>query len=271
MKKIAILGPKNTYSEVAAKAYQQHLNIACELVYQKRIGDVFQAISKDTIGIIPIENTLEGYVQQHLDYMLDYPNLWISSELRLHVSFSCISHCTLNEIETLYVQYATKNQCSRFLSSMDDKPLVITDSNTQSYESYLNDPKSATIIPNHIYHPGMAPFEIEDVTDETQNETRFFVIQSDKTIHEGFENYKMAMVFTPTIDRPGLLLSIIEAFSSAGINLISIMSRPTKREIGTYHFFIELECLESQIAFIENILARLSNTMKIRLLGVFHS
>jgi prephenate dehydratase len=269
MKKIAILGPKNTYSDVAAKVYQNHQKTSYEIIYKKQVSDVIQAISDDTIGIIPIENTLEGYVQQHLDYMLENPNIWISSELRLQVSFACISHRPIKDVKTVYVQYAAKNQCLRFMATLDEQDVVITDSNTQSYERYLLDSNSAVIIPNHIYTPGMAPIEIENVTDELQNETRFFVIGNQNTIHKAHENYKMAMVFTPTIDRPGLLLSIIEAFANAQINLISIMSRPTKKAIGTYHFFIELECKRTQIEHIETILEGLSKHMNIRLLGVF--
>ena len=270
MKKIAILGPKNTYSEVAANHYQSLNNTQYELVYQKRVSDVFQAVSEETIGLIPIENTLEGYVQQHLDYMLEYPHVWIASELRLHVSFAFIGQCPLEEIETVYVQYATKNQCLKFMSSIEDKAVVITDSNSQSYERYLNDPKSGVIIPKHIYQIGMAPFEINNVTDEQQNETRFFVIHHRQTRITQHIDVKMAIVFTPTVDRPGLLLSIVEAFAKAEINLISIMSRPTKKVIGTYHFFIELECKSPQITHVENILNTLSKHMHIRLLGIFN-
>lgn len=269
MKKIAILGPKNTYSDVAAKVYQNQQAIPYEIIYKKQISDVIQAISDDTIGIIPIENTLEGYVQQHLDHLLSHAKAWISSELRLQVSFACISHRPIKDVKTIYVQYATKNQCLKFMANLDEQDVVITESNTQSYERYLLDPNSAVIIPNHIYTPGMAPFEVENVTDELQNETRFFVIENQKNVYTNHEDYKMAMVFTPTIDRPGLLLSIIEAFANAQINLISIMSRPTKKAMGTYHFFIELECKNTQIEHIETILERLSEHMNIRLLGIF--
>lgn len=269
MKKIAILGPKNTYSDVAAKVYQNQQEIPYEIIYKKQISDVIQVISEDTIGIIPIENTLEGYVQQHLDYVLMHAKAWISSELRLQVSFACISHRPIEDVKTVYVQYATKNQCLKFMATLDEQDVVITESNTQSYERYLQDSNSAVIIPNHIYTRGMAPFEIENVTDELQNETRFFVIENQKHVYKNHEDYKMAMVFTPTIDRPGLLLSIIEAFANAQINLISIMSRPTKKAMGTYHFFIELECKNSQIEHIETILDKLSKHMSIRLLGVF--
>lgn len=269
MKKIAILGPKNTYSEVAAKAYLKIQDEDYDLIYQKSVVGVFQAIEAGTIGIIPIENTLEGYVQQHLDYILDYPSFSIVAELKLNVSFTYISHCQLEDVKTIYVQYATKNQCSKFISTIDTKNIVITDSNSQSYERYLEDSHSAVIIPNHIYQKGMATVEIEDVTDELHNETRFFVIDSQQNLIMDKQDYKMAMVFTPTVDRPGLLLSIVEAFAKASINLISIMSRPTKKAIGTYHFFIELECKLSQIDFIESILDQLSRHMNVRLLGVF--
>ncbi len=269
MKKIAILGPKNTYSEVAAKVYQTHTNESYELSYQKRIADVFESINSDTLGIIPIENTLEGYVQQHLDYLLEYPHCTITKELRLDVSFTCISHVSIETVQTLYVQYATKNQCQKFIDGYNHLNLVVTDSNTQSYEAYLKDENSAVIIPNHIYQQHMAPYEYKDVTDETHNQTRFWIVEAAHNFQSDYEDYKMAMVFTPKVDRPGLLLSIIESFAKASINLISIMSRPTKKAMGTYHFFIELECKVSQVSQIQTILMDLSIHMDVRLLGIF--
>lgn len=204
-----------------------------------------------------------------MDYILDYPSFSIVAELKLNVSFACISHLELEDIDTLYVQYATKNQCSKFIALLDDKNIVITDSNTQSYESYLKDDFSAVIIPNHLYQQGMAKVEIDDVTDERHNETRFFVIEHNDNIIKYKQDYKMAIVFTPKIDKPGLLLSIIESFAKASINLISIMSRPTKKAIGTYHFFIELECKETRITEVQTILKGLSSDIQVRLLGVF--
>lgn len=269
MKKIAILGPKNTYSEVAAKAYLKNQFESYDIIYQKSVVGVFQAIKEGTIGIVPIENTLEGYVQQHLDYILDYPTFSIVAELKLNVSFACISHCKLEAVKKIYVQYATKNQCSKFIALLEDKQIVISDSNTQSYQLYLEDDSSAVIIPKHLYQKGMANIEIEDVTDELHNETRFFVIEHNNNIIKHKQDYKMAIVFTPKMDKPGLLLSIIESFAKASINLISIMSRPTKKAIGTYHFFIELECIETRITEIQNILSGLSSDIQVRLLGVF--
>ncbi len=269
MKKIAMLGPKNTYSEVAAKVYQIHTKTTYTFSYQKRIADVFEAMNTDTIGIIPIENTLEGYVQQHLDYLLEYPTYTITQELRLDVAFTCISHVPLASIETLYVQYATKNQCQKFIAKLDGVNLVVTDSNSQSYEAYLKDYSSAVIIPNHIYEKGMALYDYVNITDESHNQTRFWIIESKERLDATYEDYKMAMVFTPKVDRPGLLLSIVEAFAKAEINLISIMSRPTKKAMGTYHFFIELECKLSQVSQIKTILKTLSTAMDVRLLGIF--
>ena len=45
----------------------------------------------------------------------------------------------------------------------------------------------------------------------------------------------------PEHDRPGLLFDILRSINDNMINMVSIMSRPTKTDLGTYNFFIEME------------------------------
>ena len=78
------------------------------------------------------------------------------------------------------------------------------------------------------------------VTDEKQNQTRFLVLSKKEVVLEKYlpkPDFKVSLVITPFSDRPGLLFDILKAFSNRQVNLISIMSRPTKKLIGTYHFF----------------------------------
>jgi prephenate dehydratase len=53
--------------------------------------------------------------------------------------------------------------------------------------------------------------------------------------------YKTSLALFMREDRPGTLLMILEEFAYAGLNLTKIQSRPTKRALGDYMFWIDID------------------------------
>jgi prephenate dehydratase len=76
------------------------------------------------------------------------------------------------------------------------------------------------------------------IQDNSNNHTRFVVISKKKCKQEQ-EQTKTMLLISPTEDYSGVLSSILNVFSALSINLSWIESRPTKKQLGTYHFFIE--------------------------------
>lgn len=271
MNKIAVLGPKHTYSDEACSLYEQKIVQYFEHVYAKNIREVMKLIKEVGIGILPIENTLEGYIGQHIDLLLEF-GFHVDSEIRLDISFSMVSHLELKDVKVIYVQYAAKNQCLKFLNKYDDIDIIVTDSNVVSYDLYLKDKMSAAIVPNHLVKN--EKLVIMNVTDEAVNHTRFFIVKSNESktkLYGDKKDIKASIIITPKVDRPGLLFDILNVFAKENINLISIMSRPTKKEIGTYHFFIELEGKVEQIELIKHIFEQLKPVYDIKVIGVYQS
>lgn len=266
MNKIAILGPKNTYSDVCFQEYihkTQHEPTPFYLQSMKQVIDQGESLG---YAILPIENTLEGYVQSHMD-LLFCSNLHIDSEIKLEIQFDYIYKPNPKRI---YVQYVTKNQCLNFLENHLDKTIVLTESNVESYEKYLNDPEGAAIVPRHLVEP--IDLVIKGVSDEADNHTRFLILNNQPLGLKLYKNdvpYKVSIVITPKEDRPGLLHEILEGFGDAKINLISIMSRPTKKKMGTYHFFLEFMADVSTQRIVETVLNELKHTFDIRVLGMY--
>jgi prephenate dehydratase len=271
MKKIAVLGPKHTYSDEACALFEYKTNQKLEHIYGSNIREVMKLIEEVGIGILPIENTLEGYIGQHIDLLLEF-GYSIDSEVKLDISFSLVSHKDIRDIKKIYVQYATRNQCLKFLNKFKDMDIIVTDSNVTSFEMYQKDEDSAAIIPNHLVDK--EKFVVIDVADKKVNHTRFLII---KKKHELFKLYdhkkdiKATLVITPKDDRPGLLYDILKVFSDRNINLIAIMSRPTKKEIGTYNFIIELEGKSEEYIFIQKVFEELKNLYDIKVIGLYQS
>ena len=271
MKNIAILGPENTFSDEACKIYEHLTGSVFQHQYYKTITESMMAVNETTWGILPIENTLEGFVQQHMDLLIEF-DLVIDSEIDLPISFSLISHVPIDQLSKIYVQYSAKNQCQIFLRNHPNVMTSICESNTESYHHYLEDSNSSAIIPRHLYDAAVVTYGIKDVTDEESNTTRFLIVKK----ASGFINHlnyekkiKVTIAILPEFDRPGLLFDILKVFALHQINLLSIMSRPTKKQIGKYRFFIDLEADKASLNLIHSVLERLNESYQIKLLGIY--
>ena len=95
------------------------------------------------------------------------------------------------------------------------------------------------------------------------NQTRFIVLSKKETIYDLKENYKTSIIIMNSIDnKPGMLSEVLNEFSIRNINLLSIMSRPTKASLGKYFFFIDIEgnyAVDDNIIQVKNIFKVISD------------
>lgn len=251
MIKIATLGPKNTFSELAAIEYQQKIrnnkntfnSRDSQICLFPSIKKVFKAVNTDfDLGIVPIENMLDGYVQSVLDLLL-HSNLQIINELVLPIQFAFVANChELSSVEKIYAQFVTQGQCSDFIEQFNNVSIVTTDSNGTSYRLVKNGTKKdGAIISIHSLQNGNFPLNLKNIEDFHNNQTRFIVIGKQNAEYLPDKIYKTSIVVINGEDRPGVLYNILQVFADEKINMVSIMSRPTKEILGKYHFFIDIE------------------------------
>ncbi len=271
--KIAVLGPEGTFSESALIKYEDIVGYSYEKVFYPSIAATFIAIGQECeIGIVPVENTLDGYVQRSLDMLLEH-DLYIVDEVIFPIKFSLISNVkTKSEIKKVFVQFKAYGQCLKFLNSLIDVEVVTTQSNTESYELFLKEQEHCcSIIPNHMLIDNNC-FFIEDVTDSTNNFTRFFIVKKEENNAIcTSKNLKVSLFILSNEDKPGLLYSILEKFYKNKINLCSIISRPTKKNLGTYNFYIELSGTIAEKEIINNTLKELKEEYSLKLLGIYNA
>ena len=81
-----------------------------------------------------------------------------------------------------------------------------------------------------------------DIEDHFGNQTLFALIgrQGHPAVFRG-ERYKTSLALFLQVDRAGTLNMILSEFAYAGINLTMLQSRPTKKQLGEYMFFVELD------------------------------
>ncbi|MDE6024813.1 MAG: ACT domain-containing protein [Lachnospiraceae bacterium] len=290
--KIAVLGPKGTFSDMAYMEYRQLVlerfrdkgdKLCIEAEYYPTIDEVFNAVCDDAgngvcdMGIVPIENTLDGYVQRTLDLLLE-KQVGILDEHTVPVQFALVANgASTEEISTLYVQFKANGQCRKFINSLNNVNIVSTESNMESYYKLKDIQGNAAIVPSHVAswekNSDSNRLVQEGITDAENNYTRFVVFKKeDKVSFNGYvtkNKVRIPVYIMPKSDRPGLLFEILKEFYDKDINLISIMSRPTKQELGTYNFYIEIDGYASTISTIKEALANIKVYNDIKVLGIY--
>jgi len=271
MKKIAVLGPEGTYSDIAAKKYLEGITEKYEIEYYPTIIRTAKAVKNDTIAIIPFENTLDGFVMESMDSIIQ-SNLRVISQVKLDIDFAFVTNARdVKDVKNCYVQFKAKGQCLEFLNSYDFT-ITQTQSNMESY-SIVRESKDETIaaiIPMHSVIEGEFNTVIPHVADSQSNETRFFIVTKNKNLDIPSGNLCGSIVVTQKLDRPGMLFDVLKEFHNLDINLISIMSRPMKTEMGKYRFYIECSLNNEKLFNLTKLTNNfISNDFDVQILGIY--
>lgn len=272
MKKIAVLGPRGTFSDSACTEYTKESGEDLERIYFPTIDEAFHAVGKGCdMGIIPIENTLDGYVQRTID-LLSEEKVYIKKEITIPVQFSLLANCGKKEdIKRVFVQFKANGQCRRFLDTLTGVEIITTSSNMESFYS-LGEGKGCdgAVVPAHIAKEAKNPLVIENITDAESNYTRFVVVEAGEELCvEKNKPFKAPIYISPETDRPGMLFEILEGFNKNNINLVSIISRPTKKEMGTYNFFMEINCGYDKKDDVLSIIEALRKNYGVKIMGMY--
>ena len=249
MRTIATLGPAGTFSDIAAREFLSSSPVPYELIYFASIKLALGTVGRQCqTAILPIENFSEGFISVVLDALADSA-LRIVHEVRLPIRFSFVGNVpAIGDITKVFSQFVARGQCSEFLDGMDSIEQVSTQSNIESLELFMRDANGAgAIVPAHAVQEGGFPIVIRNVNDYPDNETRFVAIElaggeaptRDAAAHAQ-EAYKTSLIIQGDKDYPGFLGDILSAFSSRGINVISLVSRPSRAKFGQYDFFIDV-------------------------------
>jgi prephenate dehydratase len=266
---IGFLGPSGSYAEEAAS------KINGKLIAFDSIMEVIDAVDQEIIdmGVVPIENSIEGPVGVTLDLLANDYNLKIKKEIILPISHNLLlnDESNIEDIKLIYSHAQALSQCRKFIEKMGAKPVATP--STSSAAEMIKGKKNAAAIGTgkaaEIYGLKIAAGNIQDFEN---NLTRFVVINKEDHVPTGHD--KTSIVFSLIEDRPGGLYDVLGEFAKRNINLTKIESRPSKKKLGTYIFFIDFEG-HREDSEVRNILNTIKiNTIKtkisyIKLLGSY--
>jgi len=243
--RIAFLGPEGTFSEQALLTQPDFA--AMDLVPCDSISDVLHAVSSDEVevGLVPIENAIEGSVNVTLDALIFDHELRMQREVVIPIVMCLLvpPGVGMADIERVVSIPVATAQCRGFLSEhLPGVEQVPTNSTALAARIVADqaDGRSAAIGTSLAGKVNGLEVLAEDVEDHQGNETRFVAVTRGGIPAPTGHDKTTIVVFQRT-DRPGSLLSILQEFAARAINLTRLESRPTKRGLGDYCFIIDLE------------------------------
>jgi prephenate dehydratase len=242
---IAYLGPAGTYAEAAALAYLRTLTddagSQTQLSPCPSIAQTLHSVARGQthLAVVPVENSIEGTVAITLDTLWQLDTLQIQQALVLPIRHTLLSRASLLEtIQTVYSHPQALAQCQGWLEKfLPSARLVPTNSTTEPLKHLDTDHTAAVITSQRAAQLYNLPILASGINDYPDNCTRFWVLGKQASI--GGSHTSIA--FSLPANRPGALLEPLQILASRGINMSRIESRPTKRSLGEYLFFIDIE------------------------------
>jgi len=237
--KVAFQGEIGAYSEIAV---YKHFTSDVQTIPCKSFSDVFKSVEAGNVdyGVVPIENSIEGSVNQVYDLFLEY-DLKVCGEIILKIEHCLLANrnADLNSIKVVYSHPQALAQCSNFLERLGYEIIPTYDTAGGAKivkERGTNDVAAiASERAAEIY--GMKILA-RDISNTPDNYTRFLVISTENSPPTG--NDKTSIIFSLK-HVPGSLYKALEEFALREINLTKIESRPTKRRPWEYNFYLDFE------------------------------
>lgn len=235
--RVAFLGPRYTFSELAA---QRIFGATAELHPMGSLSDIFTEVERKHLdyGIVPVESSMGGGVSDTLDRFLT-SDLKIINEVLLHITQNLLSASPLEEITKIYSKDQAFLQCRNWLQANLPLAELVNVSSTAEAARMASDEKGSAAIASVLAaEPNHLNVVADRIEDAPHNYTRFFVIASQVAKATGKD--KTSLLLTVR-DKPGALQGLLLPFSTGGINITRIESRPSRRKAWEYVFFLDLE------------------------------
>lgn len=246
---IAYLGPEGTYTQLAALAYSLDLegrgHSPVNLLDFPSIPRAMQATAEGTttLTIVPVENSTEGSVTTTLDTLWQLQQLKIHRAVVMPIRHGLLSQAvTLSAIDVVYSHPQALSQCQQWLEhNLPQANLIATRSTTEALGHLADNNTVAAISSEWAAQLYNLPILAHNINDQSDNCTKFWVLKGSEPQTPSLDGQYTSLAFSLPINGPGALLKPLEILARFGINLSRIESRPTKRSLGEYLFFVDLE------------------------------
>ena len=234
--RVAFLGPKYSYSHLAATKY---FGEAVSLTPVGSIPAVFEAVSRGDMlaGMVPIENSTDGRVVDTLG-MFVRQDMQICGEVLLPIHHNLLAKTPRSEITEVHSKPQALSQCRGWLASQMPQAKIVENSSTAAAAKLASEKHGvaavASLEAGREYNLDVID---ENIEDNPNNVTRFAVLGKERPQATGDD--KTALLFQIS-HCPGALADAMTIFKQSGLNLTWIESFPAPETKNEYLFFVEL-------------------------------
>jgi chorismate mutase / prephenate dehydratase len=263
---VGFLGPEGTFTHAAV---QKHFGRSVKALPMGTIDDVFREVEAEAChyGVVPVENSIEGVVNHTLDMFINSP-LRICGEVELRIHHHLLGKAANPDgLVRVYGHEQALAQCRRWLNNHLAKaarcPVA---SNAEAARRAAAEPGTAAIAGDaaaSIY--GLTRI-VNNIEDESDNTTRFLIIGHRSTPPSGDD--KTTLIFS-TPNLPGALYKMLASFAEHGISMMRIESRPSRRGMWDYFFFVDIEGHGRDEAVAEALKELKQRASMLKLLGSY--
>lgn len=246
VRNIAYLEPQYSFSEMAKDEFCRLYNLNVFTTPLKTIKQIVDYVAQnpDCVGVLPVENTLDGTIRESLDYLMlsQNPNIKIISEIILPIEYCLLSKTTeFYSITGLIATPRLIGKCHEFIQNELPRNLNLIETPTM-FESAIDlrnhNLTYASIGNRKIAEACMLNVLKENIHDDKNNKTRYVLIGDIETKPTGKDKTTIAF---RTNNTPGALLEILKIFLEHDINLSYISSRPSKVQPDEYIFIVNFD------------------------------
>jgi prephenate dehydratase len=248
--KIGYLGPKATFTDLAVTTIFPY----AEKVPYNTIPECIDAVSDGEVelGIVPLENAIEGSVNLTIDYLVHEQTLPIVGEIVAPIQQHLMVHPAnaerWKEVTHIYSHSHAIAQCHKFLHKHFKRAAYEYTTSTSAAAKFVSENPELKIgaIANRLAAEvyGLR-IVCENIHDYDYNHTRFIIVRKqngelniDSPLYAG---HKTTLMITLPKDQAGALHQVLSAFAWRKLNLTKIESRPAKTGLGNYFFIVDVE------------------------------
>ncbi len=246
IRKLLFLGPRGSYSDFAKNIFIDSFKLNCVSTNLKSISSIIKALkdenSEDIAAVIPIENSIEGIVRETLDNLssLKKEGFKIIAETTMGVEHALLGFAkNFSDIKVVRSHPQALAQCKKFLQEHFPDSLIeeATLSTSAAIRSLvMEEPEVAAIGSIDCAEMYDIPIIEKNINDEINNQTRFILLGKFMSPRTGYD--KTSITFS-TENKAGALNKILTILEEYNINMSYIDSRPSKKELGEYVFYID--------------------------------
>lgn len=240
------LGPRGTFTEAALAQVPEAVGANWRSV--NNVGEALDDVvsGRSIAAMIAIENSIEGGVSATQDALARIPNLRIVGEYLVKVQFVLVARrgTKLADVKIVNAHPVAYSQCHNWLdATLPSHGHIPATSNVAAAANlFESDVADAAIAPPGITKHHDLEVLAENIGDNDNAVTRFVLVSLNTApLPPQTGADKTSLIVELPVDHPGALLELLEQFSTRGVNLSLIESRPIGDALGRYRFVIDAD------------------------------